>query len=197
MFSRSLIWIFTGRILDSQGCKDHADKEDLDQTVRMHRVIWVFVVRTSKGTFSHVTAHLFLQWELYVYKQMNGHWPWRHSGNTNISVLGMGIPCYVMVSKQSLSIPMGLDNYREFGWDTEVNPFLTHNISLTSCLLFTTKTQDWLENCIEYNRITFIGTSTCTEGVLHSPALFRHTRLMQLFLNVIIVALYQMLWNIH
>ena len=41
-----------------------------------------------------------------------------------------------------LAKPMGGDNYIEFGWDTEVNPVLTHNASLTLCLLSPTKTRD-------------------------------------------------------
>ena len=41
---RSLIRIFTGRILDSQGC----EIEDSDQTARMRKLIWVFVGRTRQ-----------------------------------------------------------------------------------------------------------------------------------------------------
>ena len=32
----------------------HAKNKDSDQTVRMRRLIWVFVVCTSEGTFSQV-----------------------------------------------------------------------------------------------------------------------------------------------
>ena len=47
--SRSLIRIFTGSIMDSQGCKFfHVDNEDSDQTARMRRLIWVIAVRTCK-----------------------------------------------------------------------------------------------------------------------------------------------------
>ena len=42
----------------------------------------------------------------------------------------------------SLSTPMGGDNNKEFGWDTEMNPLLTHNPSLTLWLMTTTKTRD-------------------------------------------------------
>ena len=49
--SRSLIRIFTGRILDNQGGKVsqvHADNEDSYKTVQMRRLIWVFVRRTCQ-----------------------------------------------------------------------------------------------------------------------------------------------------
>ena len=46
--SRRLIRIFTGHILDSQGCKGfYADNEGSDQTARMRRLICVFVWYTS------------------------------------------------------------------------------------------------------------------------------------------------------
>ena len=47
--SSVFIRIFTGRMLDSQGCKvTSTDKEVTDQTPRMRRQIWLFVVRTCQ-----------------------------------------------------------------------------------------------------------------------------------------------------
>ena len=39
----------------------HADHEDTDPSVRMRRLIWVFVGRTSKGTFSDVAAYIWIR----------------------------------------------------------------------------------------------------------------------------------------
>ena len=36
----------------------HADNEDSDLTVRVHRLVWVFTVHTPEGTFSHVAADI-------------------------------------------------------------------------------------------------------------------------------------------
>ena len=56
--SRSLIWILTWRISDSQGCKAFdEDNKDSNQTVRMRILIWGFVERMSAGTFSDFTVH--------------------------------------------------------------------------------------------------------------------------------------------
>ena len=39
----------------------HAENEDSDRTVRIHRLICVFVVRMSDGAFSNVAAHRVLE----------------------------------------------------------------------------------------------------------------------------------------
>ena len=49
---------------------------------------------------------------------------------------------------------MGVDNYIEFGRDTEVGPtevtpLLTYNASLTLCLLSTTKTGDYWDGALK------------------------------------------------
>ena len=41
--------------------------------------------------------------------------------------------------RKLLSTSLGGNNYIEVAWDTGVNPLLTHNTSLTLCLLSTTK----------------------------------------------------------
>ena len=56
--------IFTGRILDSQGCRIHcllhADNEYSDQTARKRRLIFKSILWgiLSDGTFSHVESHI-------------------------------------------------------------------------------------------------------------------------------------------
>ena len=57
--SRSLIRIFTGRILESEGCKVcSCGKEDSDQTARMRRLICPRLAHISEDTFSLIAVQM-------------------------------------------------------------------------------------------------------------------------------------------